>query len=293
MRPWIAVVAVSFALAQPASSQQRPLKTDDADIVPLGRIRAEIGMEFLQSQRFSISGLEGDLTRLGIVSIHVGVGEYAEFQIAGVLQDYLAISRRYPSLTPYPVTGNTTNDFGDLVLATKLRFAGGKGRKPSLAFKFAVQLPNASQSTGLGNDTTEFYSSVLASKHIGSLWVLGNVGLAILGSPIAAGQQADMLTYGFGIIMPVNRRINLVAEINGRNGPTRQGNEPQSVIRAGAQVWTGPVRWDVAGIAGLEPYDPHSGLAVGITYEFQGFHRKRDNAGAALPNAGARAGIYR
>jgi hypothetical protein len=283
MRHWFLVLLLMFMIVQPAWTQQRPLKTDDADVIRTGHIRAELGVEFLQNQRYSISGFEGDLTRLGVTSIHVGVGEYAEFQISGIFQDYMSISKRTPPAIPAQVKGNSTNDFGDLVLASKLRFTPEKGRSPAVAFKFAVELPNTSQTTGLGNDETEFYSSLLASKHFGSVWVLGNVGLAILGSPITAG-QADMLTYGFGIIAPVSNRINLVSEINGRRGPIRQGNEAQSMIRAGVQIRTGALRWDIAGIAGLKRYDADSGLTVGVTYEFQGFHKKKvTGTPAALP----------
>jgi hypothetical protein len=283
MRLWFLIFGNLCLLAQTAWSQQRPLKTDDADVIGVGRIRTELGYEFLQNQRYSVSGLEGDLARLGVTSIHVGVGDYAEFQISGVFQDYLAVSKRNTPVIAPSFSGNTTNDFGDLVLASKFRFTPEKGRRPALGFKFAVELPNAKHPSGLGNDETEFYSSLLASKHVLSVWLLANVGLSILPSPIQQGRQADMTTYGFGMIVPVGRRLNLTAEINGRWGPVRQGNEAQSAVRAGAQIWTGHVRWDVAGIAGLKPYDPDSGITIGITYEFQAFHRKRDQVSPKLP----------
>ncbi len=252
--------------------QQRPLQTEEADLLPIGRVRGEVGFEFLQNQRFSLSGLEGDLTRIGIANINIGVGEYAQFQISGVLQDYLSISSRTtPAIAP-TFSGTSTNDFGDIILGTKLKLASEKNNRPALAFKFAVQLPNASQTTGLGNDVTEFYSLILASKHVKSIWVLGNAGLAILQNPVQSG-QADMLTYGLGLIIPVHHHISLAAEVTGRQGPVRIGNEPQSYARAGVQIHTGVVRWDIAGVAGFKHFDAESGLTLGITYEFQGFHK--------------------
>ncbi len=283
MRAWLLLLGVACLVTPPAMGQQRPLKTDDADLVGIGRIRTEMGMEFLQNQRYSISGLQGDLVRLGVTSIHVGVGEYAEFQISGVFQDFLSVTGRNPPAIAPSFNGNTTSDFGDLVLASKFRFVSEKGSRPAIGFKFAVELPNAKHDSGLGNDETQFYSSLLASKHYRSVWLLANVGLSILPSPILRGRQADMTTYGFGMIVPVGRRINLAAEISGRLGPVRQGNETQSVIRAGAQIWTGPIRWDFAGIAGLKQYDADSGLAVGLTYEFQAFHKKKELLSPKLP----------
>ena len=137
------LAAVLLGSGIPSLAQQRPLKTDDADIVPTGRVRLEFGVEFLQGQRFSLSGLEGDLTRLGVADVHVGVGEYAEFQISGVVQDFLSVSRRTPAAIEPNFAGDATSDVGDLVLATKLKLMPERKSHPGVAFKFAVQLPNA------------------------------------------------------------------------------------------------------------------------------------------------------
>jgi hypothetical protein len=270
---WIGLV---FGLAFPyaAIGQQRPLRTDDAEILQTGRIRLELGVEFLQGQRYSLSGLEGNLNRLGVAGIHIGVGEFAEFQISGVVQDYLSISERTEPVIPPAFTGDSTSDFGDLVLGTKLKLAGEKGRRPAMAFKFAVQLPNASLDSGLGTNQTEFFASLLFKKRFGGSQILADVGFAILGSPVHAGSQTDPLTYGVAAVVPLRHRLNVVAEVNGRQGPSgRTGNENKSQARTGIQFWTGRLRWDVGGVAGLTRYDPKSGIVAGITYEFQGFKR--------------------
>jgi hypothetical protein len=273
---FVAIMVVLLAISWNAPAQQRPLRTDDAELLPTGRIRAEIGVEFLQSQRYSLSGLEGDLTRVGVSSIQVGVGEYAEFKISGVIQDVLSVSSRTDQ-PPYPpkFSGNSTSDFGDLILATKLKLAGEKKYRPAMAFKFGVELPNAKHDSGLGTDETEFYASLLFKKHFGRIGVLGDLGFAILGSPILEDRQTDPLTYGVATIIPVHKGINLVAEVNGRQGPPRRlGNENKSQARAGIQFWTGKIRWDLGAVAGLTHYDPKSGVVVGATYEFQAFKRK-------------------
>lgn len=253
--------------------QHRPLKTDDAALLPVGRVRMEMGAEFLQRQRYALSGLEGDLTR-GAAAIGVGVGEYAEFQISGVFQEVLSISKRTDPVVAPDINGDSTRSAGNLTLGTKLKFVGEKGRRPAMAFRFAVELPNANQAHGLANDETEFYADLLFGKNIGRVRVLGNLGFAILGSPVAAGRQADPLTYGVAVITPVHRRLNLVAEISGREGPEgRIGNENKSQFRAGIQLWTGAVRWDLGAVAGLKHYDSKSGIVVGATYEFQAFNK--------------------
>jgi hypothetical protein len=233
---------ILLAFSWTARAQQRPLRTDDAEILNTGQVRVGFGVEFFQAQRYSLSGLRGDLTRLGVSSIQIGVGEYAEFQISGVVQDFLSVSSRAEPVISPTFSGNSTNDFGDLMLGTKLKFADEKGRRPAVAFKFAVELPNAKHDSGLGTDQTEFYSSLLFKKHVGRSQILADVGFAILGSPVLQGRQTDPLTYGVAAIVPVHSRVNFVAEINGRQGPPRRiGNENKSQVRAGIQLWTDEV----------------------------------------------------
>jgi hypothetical protein len=151
-----------------------------------------------------------------------------------------------------------------------------KEHRPAMAFKFAVELPNANQENGLGTDQTQFYTSLLFKKHFGKVQVLANLGMAILGSPVEAGKQTDPFTYGIGTVIPLHRRVNLVAEVYGRQGPSgRIGNENSSQLRAGFQFRTGSIRWDVAGVGGLKQTDPDSGVVIGITYEFQAFKRDK------------------
>jgi hypothetical protein len=258
-------------------AQQRPLKSDDAEILATGRIRLEFGVEFLQGQKYPLTGLEGDLTRLGVVSVQMGVGEYAEFQISGVVRDSLSITSRSDPFVYTTVSGNNAHDFGNLMLATKLKLFGEKGHRPAMTFKFAVELPNASQESGLGTDQTQFYSSLLFKKHFGRVQVLADLGMVILGSPVEPGKQTDPFTYGIGAVVRLHRRVNFAAEINGRQGPSgRIGNENLSQLRAGFQFQTGSIRWDIAGVRGLRQFDPDSGIAVGVTYEFQAFNRKKD-----------------
>jgi len=258
-----------------AFAQQRPLRTDDAELLQTGHVRADVGVEFLQGQKFSLSGLDGDLTRLGVASIHVGLG-YAEFEISGVGQDLYSVSSRTdnPPISPKPpkFSGTSSHDFGDLVLGTKIRLAGEKEHRPAVSFKFAVELPNEKHDSGLGTDQTEFYSSILLKKHFGRSQLMGDIGFAILGSPVLMGRQDDPLTYGAAVITPLSKKINLVAEISGRQGPpARLGNENRSQARLGIQFWIGAIRWDLAAVAGLMHYDPRSGVVVGMSYEFQAF----------------------
>ena len=193
----------------PLHAQERPLNTESAAILDLGAVHADFGVEFLHRQRYSVSGLEGDLMRLGVGMLRIGVGEYAEFQMSGVIRDFLTVAKRTPAAIPPTFAGDTTSDFGNLTLGTKLRITEEKGSRPALAFKFAVQLPNASNESGLGKDVTDFFAQVMLSKHSGRGQFLGNVGLAILGSAVQPNSQSDQLTYGLGGVFRVRKDLDL------------------------------------------------------------------------------------
>src|SRR6266849_962687 len=87
-------------LAAVAAAQQRPLVTEDVDIIKPGVIRIETGFEFLQNQRFPLSGLRGDVTRLADTRLSFGLASNVEFQIEWTFQNLLSIKNRGPSAIP-------------------------------------------------------------------------------------------------------------------------------------------------------------------------------------------------
>lgn len=270
-------LAALFLSAVPLRAQdpERAIRPETADLLSTGRLKSDFAVEFTHRARYSLSGLEGDLLRFGIIDFRAGMGEYAEFQISGVCRDFLSITKRNPPVIPATISGDTTSDFGDLILGAKLKLISEKGARPAIGFKFAVQLPNASNESGLGADETQFYSSILATQQIGRARVSGNIGFAILGSSVQPNSQSDMLTYAAAILLPVHKRVEIAAEIHGRQGPPRIGNEDLAEARAGVRIRAAGLKWDLAGIAGLRESDPLWGLAIGVSYEFQAFHKKR------------------
>src|SRR5262245_54176608 len=82
------------------SAQQRPLQTQDPAIIPPGNLSLEFGFDFLQNAKYPQSGLQGDLTSLGVIGINVGLGEIVEFQIQGTAQNFLSINQ----ITAAPIT---------------------------------------------------------------------------------------------------------------------------------------------------------------------------------------------
>ena len=259
-------------------AQQRPLLTEDVDIIPPGSLRIEAGIDFVQNAKFPVSGLTGDLTRVGVIGINIGLSPNVEFQIDGVLQNVLSVnSVTLPSpiqLGFNPVNTGSTNDVGDFTLSTKIKLRHETRRGPSLGFRFGVQLPNSNQGRGVGLNQTNAFGSVLFGKKFGRdgrVNAFGNVGIAILTAPTQLFSQNDVLTYGFASIVRLTKHINFAGEINGRantrpgTGPL--GTESQSEARIGMQIKASGLRFDFAGIAGLTDFSPRSGVTFGVTYD--------------------------
>jgi hypothetical protein len=271
-----AALAFMLSVALVACGQQRPLITEDVDIIPPGSLRIEAGIDFVQKARFPVSGLTGDLTRAGVIGINIGLAPNVEFQIEGVAQNLLSINSRGPSAIPLSVasTANSTSDIGDFTLWTKVKLRNETAHLPSLGFRVGVQLPNSNQGRGLGLNQTNAYGQVLFGKKFGQnarLNMFGNLGIGILTAPTGLFSQNDVLTYGFAGIVRLNKQFNLAGEVNGRantrpgSGPL--GTESQGEARLGMQVRASGLRFDFAGVKGLTKLSPRSGLTVGVTYD--------------------------
>lgn len=257
-------------------AQQRPLITEDVDIIPPGSVRLQVGIDFFQDAKFPLSGLTGDLTRVGVIGVNVGLSPNVEFQLDGVAQNFLSINRRTASSIPLALAPGATgtNDTGDFRLSTKIKLRNETRRGPSLGFKFGVELPNSNQGQGIGVNQTNAFGLILVGKKFGKddrVNLFGNIGLGIFTAPVNQFTQNDMLLYGVASIVRLNDRINLAGEVNGRantrTGRAPLGTEQLSQARLGLQIKATNLRFDLAGAAGLTRFSPRSGVIFGVTYD--------------------------
>jgi hypothetical protein len=271
-------VLLIFVAAVFATAQQRPLLTEDVEIIKPGVIRIETGFEFVQDQRFPLSGLRGDLTRLGNTRLSFGLAPNVEFQIEWTLQNFLSIKGRdvSPLNLKLGANDNDSNDFGDATLWMKIKLKNESKITPSLGFRFGMQLPNSNETKGIGTNTSNVYGMITAGKHFNEdkLEVLGNLGIGILQAPLGDFSQNDVLLYGLAGIYKVSDTFNLVGEVNGRYSTRKRpplGTEDFSEARIGGQLRALGVRWNAAGIFGISKNAPKTGLSLGITYDWDAF----------------------
>src|SRR2546425_5182830 len=272
---FMCLALVTLSLARPAGAQQRPLVTEDPEPIGAGRVLVEGGIDYAHDQRYPVSGLRGNLWRIPTVGVSVGLSSIAELQIDGGLYDRLDISDRdskAPLGALVTVPGATAHDVEDLVIGMKIRLlAEGPGR-PAIGFRFATKLPNASNESGLGLDTTDFYASLLGAKTVQSIRVVGNVGVGILADPTNGNRQNDVLTYGLSFARAITQQTEMVGELNGRvstrSGTAFPGTESRGLLKIGGRYTQGSVRFDAGVFVGLTTVDPTIGLTAGFTYVF-------------------------
>jgi hypothetical protein len=276
LRLLCAVLAL-FAFAGSASAQQRPLVTEDPEPIGAGRVLIEGGLDYALNQQYTVSGLEGNLLRVPTIGLSIGISSIAELQIDGGLFDRLSIKRRdaaAPLAPEVTATGATTHDVSDVVVATKIRLMREAAGRPALGIRFATKLPNASNESGLGLDTTDFQASLLGAKTVQSIRIVGNLGVGILSDPTQGHRQNDVLAYGVSFARAMTQEAEIVGELNGRlstRGDPFPGTESRGLLALGGRYTRGPVRLDAGVFFGLTTIDPTMGFTAGFTYVFNAF----------------------
>jgi hypothetical protein len=260
-----------------AFAQQRPLTTEDPETVGAGNILLEGGFESQRDVTYPASGLEGDLIRVPMLGVSFGFSSILELQIDGGFYQKLNISAIEPAplSDKLDIEGDDTSDTEDVVVATKIRIVSEAVGRPSIGIRLATKLPIASNESGLGLDTMDFYITGLLGKTVRSTRVVGNFGIGILSDPIEGDRQNDVLTYGLSVARALRQGIEVVGEINGRLNTRDErippGTESRSVLRVGARATRASLRVDGGLTFGLTSRDPSFGFTAGLTYVFRGF----------------------
>jgi hypothetical protein len=270
-------VLVCVCFAGRASAQQRPLVTEDPETIGAGRMLIEAGVDAAHDQQYPVSGLEGNLWRIPTIGLSFGLSSIAELQIDGGPYNRLTVTKRVPAplSDQLSFTGTTTHDVEDVVVATKIRILSETGSRPAFGIRFATRLPNASNESGLGLDTTDFSGALLAAKTVQSIRVVGNFGVGILTDPTAGSRQNDVVLYGVSFARAMTQAAEIVGELNGRastrTGGPLPGTENHSLLRFGLRYTQGTVRFDGGLFFGLTTVDPTIGFTAGLTYVFNAF----------------------
>lgn len=273
----LCAAALLAAGSTPSLAQQRPLTTQDPETIGGGRILVEGGLDYGTDVFYPASGLTGNLLRAPLIGVVIGLSPIAELQVHGGLYNRLTITRRElaPLSHMLDPLEDRTDDVEDLAVATKVRVASETAGRPAVAIRLATRLPNATNESGLGLDTMDFFATLVLGKTFLSTRVVGNVGLGILGDPVRGDRQNDVLVLGVSVARAVTDAAEVVGEINARantrSAEPPPGTENRGLLKAGVRYTLGAGRVDAALLLGLTERDPGVGVAVGYTHVFNAF----------------------
>lgn len=271
------LLILAFAVLT-ANAQQRPLLTDDVDITPAGAFDLAAGVDFFQDAKFPLSGIKGDLTRVGDIRVRTGLASNVEIQIEGSIQNYVSINSRSASAIPLNVTGNSTNDFDDYTISAKIKLRNESGALPALGLKFGYQMPNTNQALGIGTNQINIFGKFLVQKKFGrtrnmtpKFNAYGNLGLGIMTAPLERFTQNDVFLYGLAGIYRLTDHVNVLGEVNGRmntrGGTAPLGTESIGQFRIGTQIKASGLRFDIAAAFSMTKFSPRTGVTFGVTYQ--------------------------
>lgn len=267
--------ALCVTVSGTAHAQQRPLVTEDPETIGSGRVLLEGGFSLEQDQTNFAHGVTGDIARLATFGVSVGISPTAEVQIDGGLLQRLSVTElvapQPPAAGSSPfAAGDRTSSMEDLIVATKIRLAAEGPSRPALGLRFGTKLPTASPDEGVGLGTTDFFASFLVAKTVQSVRTVGNIGLIVLGNPVAAQDPATTLGFGVSIARALTNEFEVVGELNGRLTPFEKivpaGLESRGVLRFAGRYTYAMLRLDFGLLVGLTNRDPSFGVSGGATY---------------------------
>lgn len=251
-----AALLVSLGFTQAAAAQTRPLQTEEAATAPAGRIVLEAGAAFMSAEPNFLTGQERKRWDAPVLNVVYSPSANVEIDLEWVARIIAVDDPRF----------GTVSDFGDVTLRTKLRLLDEYERRPGVALRFGVTLPQTNEAKGLGPNTLRMSAQALLSKTFGRFQLHGNAGLAIQDTPLLPHLQSDFLAYGMALVYTAGEKLDLVAEGAGLVGRGHLGADARNELRAGLRYGTGGLRWDAAVRRGLSEADGTWGLTAGVAW---------------------------
>jgi hypothetical protein len=271
-----AAQAQSTAAAWPErGGGQRPLATVDPLLAEPGWLVVETGAGFAHDREIPAVGLRGNVLRVPELTLRLSVASRVELRVdTGYEVLFVHERREAPLSAELDYDGEASSDIRDPVVSTLVRVRDESGQAPAIGLKIATRLPVASNQSGLGLDTTDFFLALLAAKDGAGLRWVANLGLGILEVPTAVTSQNDVLTYGFSVSRDIGSRLAVGAGVDGHvdlSGQVHPGTEDTSVVRLGGRFGAGASTIDAALLIGLAEVDAPLGVTIGLTRSFQLF----------------------
>lgn len=263
-RKLLLTVATAWVAASafPAAAQSldgHPYRTMSATPLPLGAHVLEFGLEHRTSAvpQPLLSPVQGDLTRAPEIRYRIGFGR-AELSV-GI--------PGWQSFSPDSKLLDSQDEGGDFSFWATVNALKQRRGRPALAFALGAKLPNASDESGLGTDESDTFLAILLGHAMRDFEWRFNLGLAILGDPLANSSQEDLLTYG--LAGRHGRRHCFAWEIYGRTLSSDDARElDESTLELGYVFIGRRVTAELSLLTGLTENSGDLGASAGVAWRF-------------------------
>jgi hypothetical protein len=254
--------AVVLLLAGSAGAQTHPLLTEEATTGPAGRLVFETGFQAIADEPNYLTGVERARWEGPLLRLVYSAADNVDFGLEWAGRVGTACAPGEPAVSAW----------GDVTLRAKLRVLRGEGRRPALAARFGVVLPETPfndeqfNPLGLGPNTLRAFVEGLVTAAVGPVRLDGNAGLYLQDEVLRPHEQRDFLSYGLALRWPAKPGLEVLAEFAGRAGLPEPGAPRQSEVRVGLRVGRGPVRADAALRRGVIAVQGTWGGTIGLSW---------------------------
>jgi hypothetical protein len=261
-RPAVTILSAItlVVLAGRAAGQTRPLITEEATTAKRGTIALEVGGDAMRDERNFLTFMPRNVARGPLFRFVFSPGDTVEIDVEWVARVAAFDDPSY----------GTVSDWGDVSLRTKVRVLAGDGRRPTLALRYSLTLPETSFGNGLGPNVLRMTADALVSQSLAGFRLHANAGLGIHEEVLRPHEQRDFLSYGVALERALGGGVTALGELAGLAGRGLPGAEAHSELRLGLRLGSGRLRADAALRRGLAKADGTWGATAGLRWVLSG-----------------------
>lgn len=241
-------------------------------VVLKGDFLLGVGAGYEADGRFPLAAVEGDITRLGILTLAYGLADGVLVELRGDAYRELTVDQMGTPLveTNANLAAGKAGGGGDFRVGMLFRLLGAAtGLSGGAHLEFNLTTDN--QTNGFGTNSAKLRLSFLGSYGGGPFRITADVGVGILEAPLDNFEQNDVLVYDAEVLYRPSRTrpIRLFAGVDGRastRGTVPVGTEDLGEVRLGADVWLGRWLFDVGASVGYAGNSPDWGASGGVSF---------------------------
>jgi hypothetical protein len=241
----------------------RPTVANPADITQYGALELEYGWDHgwpPTGQRFSDAG---GLLKFGLL---------CDVEIRWTTTTFLSQTD----------SSGTQRGFGDNWLGPQIRFVHQSAHVPAIAFSYAVKIPSASATKGLGSGRVDHQFTLLASKDILGVHFDANATAFLIGRPSLAGFDRNE-QFNLAFSHTLYKTLQIQGELYGNTQLNL--TTPGFASGLAALVWIVTPRLEIdAGMdTGMTQFAPRRRIFAGFTYSIANLYRAAKHGGSTTP----------